>query len=214
MDKVITDYFSGAFCINLDDRPERMAQAQAEFDRLGLKVERMPAVKGNPSGIETALLPNEVGCKLSHMHCITEAAKRSWNSVLVFEDDVAFRDNANELFTQYIDQVPLDWAIIYLGGNHWGWNLGEKDKPQLEKITENVYRTRNTLTTHAYVIKWSVWLDAIAEMSATDKPVDVVYGEIQKRHPVYALRPNLAWQRDGWSDINNRKCNYYFLREW
>lgn len=214
MDKVITDYFPGAFCINLDDRPERMAQTQAEFDRLGLEVERMPATRGNPLNRETALLPNEVGCKLSHMDCIFEAARRGWGSVLIFEDDVVFGDNANELFAAYMEQVPSDWVMIYLGGNHWGWNLGEKNNPRLERITENVYRTKNTLTTHAYAIRWPVWAEAIAEMQATDKPVDIVYGEIQKRCPVYALRPNLAWQRDGWSDINNRKCNYYFLREW
>ena len=100
MGKVITDYFSGAFCINLDERPERMKQAQAEFDRLGLDVIRMQAMKGNPHGAVSKLLPNEIGCKQSHMNCIITAARKEWKSVLIFEDDVVLADNANELFTR------------------------------------------------------------------------------------------------------------------
>lgn len=214
MGKVITDYFSGSFCINLDDRPQRMIQAQAEFDRLGLEVIRMQAMKGNPHGAVSKLLPNEIGCKQSHMNCIVAAARREWESVLIFEDDVVFAGNANKLFAQYMADMPDDWAMIYLGGNHWGWNLGERDKPQLERVAENVYRTRNTLTTHAYAIRWMVWGYALEEMMRHDVAVDVVYGYIQKEYPCYAIRPNLAWQRDGWSDINNKKCNYYFIREW
>lgn len=214
MGKVITDYFSGAFCINLDERPERMKQAQAEFWKLGLNVERVPAVKGNPDGIVSKLLPNEVGCKQSHLNCVVIAARREWKSVLVFEDDVVFADNANELFARYMEEVPDDWAMIYLGGNHWGWNLGEKDKPQLERVTDNVYRTRNTLASHAYAVRWMVWGYAVEMMMSNDVAVDVVYSKIQKEYPCYAFRPSLAWQREGWSDINNRKCNYYFIREW
>ena len=212
MGKVITDFFPGAFCINLDDRPDRMKQAETEFWKLGLKVERMSAVGGNP-GYQSKLLPNEVGCKLSHLNCIKEASKRNWGSVLIFEDDVVFRDGANELFAEYMSRVPDDWAMIYLGGNHWGWNLGEKDNPKLEFVADNVYRTRNTLTTHAYAIRWTVW-GAVFDAAERDKQIDVIYSYLQQEYPVYALRPNLAWQREGWSDINNRKSSYYFMKDW
>lgn len=208
---MITDYFDGAFVINLDRRPDRMEKVQKEFDKVGLSVMRIPAIDGNPSKLETVGKTGDVGCTLSHVSCVMTAKDLGWNNVLIFEDDVEFRDNANELFDKCIKNMPEDWDMIYLGGNHWGRDL--KLTPQMTQVAPNIYKTTHTLTTHAYAIKETMYNAVIKHLSKASKQVDVMYVDLQPDFNVYAIFPNLAWQRADKSDINGKECDYSFMRD-
>jgi len=210
---MITDYFDKALYINLDERTDRRSEVEAEFAKHSLVVERVSCIKGNP-GIKTTLLDGDVGCIFSHLKCVQMAHDNGWKTVLILEDDVRLRDNVNELFDSYYRQVPDDWDMIYLGGNHWGFDLTERYHPQLTMVTENVYRTRNTLTTHAYAIKNTVYEEMLSVFSNFEAAADTMYTDIQKRFNVYAFRPSLAWQATGYSYINNKVCDYSFIRDW
>jgi glycosyl transferase, family 25 len=205
-----------ALYINLDDRPDRRAEAEREFAKHGINATRVSAIKGNPTTLPTPRgLPGEVGCALSHMKCVQLAKDSGWDKVVIYEDDVEFRENYTNLFSFYLSEVPDDWDMIYIGGNHWGRDLSLKHCPKLTKVTENVYKTTHTLTTHAYILRDTVYDEVIKHLSTAYMPVDVMYSDLQERFNVYAFRPNLAWQRPSKSDINNKMCDYvYFLKNW
>lgn len=207
--------FDNAFVINLDHREDRLKAITIELAKHGIVAERIPAIKGNPRRLHVEGLPADVGCTLSHVKCIEVAKERGYKSVLIFEDDAVLRDNFTSLFKDYWSRVPEDWDMVYLGGNHWGRHLEMKDNPRLDKVADNVYRTLHTLTTHAYVIKDTIYDKVIEYLGVANKPVDMMYVDLQQTCKVYALRPNLAWQKADISDINNKSCDYvYFLKDW
>jgi glycosyl transferase, family 25 len=202
--------------INLAERTDRKEQAEKEFARFDISAERVEAVKGNPLGLSTQKRkPGDIGCILSHVKCVQLAKDRKWNYVVVFEDDVEFRDEFDTLFWHYFRQVPDDWDMIFIGGNHWGRWLEFKDNPQLTRVTENVFRTTHTLTTHAYILRDTMYDAVIKRLTLGELPVDMLMMDLQTMFKVYAFRPNLAWQRPSKSDINNNMCDYvYFLKDW
>ena len=46
----LNNYFDKIICINLDRRPDRWREAQEQFKKAGITVERFSAVDGNPRG--------------------------------------------------------------------------------------------------------------------------------------------------------------------
>jgi GR25 family glycosyltransferase involved in LPS biosynthesis len=210
---MITDYFDGALYINLDHRADRRSQAEAEFAKYGLVVERVVGIKGNP-GLVTPMTPGNVGNILSHRKCILMAQERKWNTVLIFEDDVEFVGDVNALFDDYFSRVPEDWDMVYLGGNHWGERLQFNDSNnRLTYVADNVYRTRYTLTTHAYAIKSTLFVFMDYLFSTALQQVDILCLKAQEHFNVYALRPNLAIQSAGYSDIARKVVDYSFMKK-
>ena len=213
----ITDCFDKALYINLDYRVRRRERVEAEFNKHSLVVQRVAAIQGNP-GIETDVIDGQVGCALSHIKCINMAIKKKWKTLLVLEDDVEFKEDATNLFMDYFSRVPKNWDMIYLGGNHYGYDLTGIDRtkfPSLTYVAENVYKTTHTLTTHAYAIKHTMYRKVVTALSLMNKEVDISIAKLHPQNNVYVFRPNIAWQRSGFSDINNTACNYDFMKdEW
>lgn len=201
----VNDYFDKIYCVNLDRRPDRWEEAKEEIEKHNLKVERFSGVNGNVDNIVklNGATDGDVGCTLSHYNIIKDAKKNDYDVILVLEDDVIFTDNLNELFEEYMKEVPTDWDMLYFGGNHVGG---------LIHVTPHVAKVKHTYTTHAYAIKKSVFDHVELLHGKGQKQVDVYYSEIQKIYNCYVFRPHLAWQRDGFSDIQNTHTKYPFLR--
>jgi GR25 family glycosyltransferase involved in LPS biosynthesis len=201
---MLKKYFDKTYCINLDRRPDRWEQAQSEFKKHNITVERFSAIDGNPNNIQTNIVIGHVGCVLSHLNIIKEAKDKKLKNILIFEDDVVFSDDFNDRFESMYEKVPKDWNMLYFGGSHHG---------KLEMISDNIGRARKTYTTHAYAIKSDVFDVAIKLLSKAQYEVDVTLSLMQQSFNVYVIRPHLAWQRDGYSDILNKDVNYDFLKE-
>ena len=92
------------YYINLDRAEARRAYMQAEIARLGLPVQRMPAVDGgllsdadlqrlHPRALMHIMAKAEVACFLSHRNCWIQIAEADARFGAVFEDDIAFSDD-------------------------------------------------------------------------------------------------------------------------
>jgi len=202
---VVTDYFNGAYCINLFSRMDKWAECLKEFDKHGLCVEWHNGVDGEKIIYQGDLKKGVVGCFMSHKNLITEARDSGLETILILEDDVAFDDNLNEKFNEWINEVPNDWDMLYLGGNH---NVRE-----VTKCDDHLMRATNTQTTHAYAIKNTIYDMILDRLETLDLDVDVVYTEIQKKCNAYCFTPRLAWQRPSISDIWKRHVDYDFIRD-
>ena len=105
----VNDFFPDKVCINLNRRPERWAQAKAQFAFHQINaVRRFPALDGQtmevPPGWDGS--PGAYGCLQSHLAVVREARRSGLPSILILEDDVVFDCDFNAKFSRYIRQLP------------------------------------------------------------------------------------------------------------
>lgn len=208
-------FFDKIYCINLDERRDRWAQASSEFKKYNLEVERISAIDGSQidvSNIKMNVLkgisiPGNVGCVLSHVKAIKNAKEKGYSKILILEDDIIFEENFIERFTNEIKHLPEDWDMFYLSGN----NL----KPDnLSKINEYFYKTTFTYTTHSYAITSAIYDEIIDGASKLKEPIDEFYRKhIQQNYNCYVIRPHLSYQRPGFSDIMKGDRDYKNIRK-
>lgn len=201
----MNDYFGRIFCINLDDRKDRWASAQEEFVKHDLVVERIQAVDSRRTPSQAGYNENEQigygarGCSLSHAKILQKMIEENIPRALILEDDVYFKDDVQAYFNARLRFIPDNWDMLYLGGNHIG-NLVIHNGP--------IYRTDRTYTTGSYAITLefaNIALNKILELAA---PVDVTYAKMMPDHRVYTFNPGIAWQKPGYSDIENEHKDY------
>ena len=107
--------FDKVVCINLLSRPDKRANMQEKFDRLGIEVQWFDAVPYGFAGDIVSSLkpatndfprfntktPNEFGAAMSHYTVIKKALLEGAEKIFVFEDDVLFRKDFNEQLDKY-----------------------------------------------------------------------------------------------------------------
>lgn len=127
------NFFSRRICLTNDEAEWQIAQA--EFNRVGLEVEKYQAVK--EIGPHQSFSHSERNILLDFLHSDAE-------TLLHLEDDVVFRDLS--LLQAALLQLPADWDIVYLGANLVLWNNGE---PWPERYSDHLFRVKCAWTTHA-----------------------------------------------------------------
>lgn len=193
-------------CINLGTREDRRLTAWAEFAAHGLEVERFPAV--NKSWLKRYRGYESSGrraCGLSKRLAIRQAMRWCRKGLLLLEDDVVLHPG----FAARIRELPLpqDWAMLYLGCQHL-------ERPQV--VAPGLVRIRRASSNHAVIIRRDFLGQALSALRPGAKAPQVCFAsdlqlaELQKTLPVYAPWPNLAWQRDIPSGIEDpsRPCAY------
>ena len=209
---MLTPFFNSIFCINLQRRKDRLAQATEEFKKHNISVEFITGVDGSTLNIPKIISADkqivsrgDIGCAQSHLKVAMAAKNRNISKYLVLEDDVEFHPNFSELFKKFITQVPHDYQFLYFGGNHDGGTM---------PITENIVRIYHTYTTHAYAVNGTEVRDAIIEvLSQANEKVDIAIASLHHKFRSYCFKPHLAYQRASYSDILERQTDYQHLRQ-
>jgi GR25 family glycosyltransferase involved in LPS biosynthesis len=204
------DFFNGLFpnrfIINLDKRPDRLADSNEVFNMYSIpNVQRYSAVDGslleNPYGINNG----ELGAVLSHSGLFKHCLANNLDDVLIFEDDVDFICETDYNFQNTYDGIPDDWQMIMLGGNYLVGCLSH--------VRDNIYRTNHAYALQSYIIR-KPFMEAVVQSVSTNIncPIDVVIGHYMSVLPTYVLAPVLTTQRTNFSDIQQQECDYYFLK--
>lgn len=89
--------FPHILVINLKEQTDRWKQISKQLDLLGVKYERVEAVRKEPGW---------KGCAESFRRCYEIAKKRKYPWVLILEDDCLFQQNGMERFQELL---PLLW---------------------------------------------------------------------------------------------------------
>lgn len=182
--------------INLDERVDRKQQIQQELATVFPEVERFAAIKHANGAI---------GCTMSHIAVLERAKAEGWPSVLIVEDDFAWRNK--EVGLPLLEQLlkkPFD--VIVLTGT---W----------VKADPKTLRLQSCQTTTAYIVA-ATYYDALlanykeglAGLEATGNyPVyalDQYWKHLQTRDRWFIVQPILGIQRPSYSDIEGRVVNY------
>jgi len=192
---------SRTYCINLDRRPDRWEKAQKEFELIGITdVHRFSAIDAYDVKIKRSINKGETGCLLSHLDLIKAGKWFNLDYLIIFEDDVEFHPGFNKLFD--LSLIPGDWDMIYFGGN---------DIHPATRINDRVSKLNCTYTTHAYMIRNTIFDKVIELIGPAEKQIDVYYADLHPTINAYGFRPKIAFQRECYSDIQNRSIKYKSL---
>lgn len=185
------------YIINLEQRTDRLNELKIPFD-----YELFVATDGKKvfdSGVYSRKQLAHLGCKDSHKRLLSKIYDDGLEHCLVFEDDVELCENFEVKLNEIIEELPKDWDMVYLGG----WNIGDK-KPYSTKlyIAEKIY------TTHSYLIRRKFIPKLIEELDTNEREkVDMVFSVLLEQNKCFIASPILCWQREGFSDIQNKITN-------
>lgn len=194
--------------INLDSRPDRLAEFKSEMSRMNISNwRRLPGIDGRREYPELdAFYAGSIGCSLSHAKALEDTNWSGKDGILICEDDVEFlvdRDEISHAITEFLDNPSLDVLALYgraRGGSH--------------RISERLRIVVGLVGTVCYVVKphmarviEHLFLRGVEDLKKKDRKgkSDVLWDEIQKKKFFFAA-PNetYAQNREGYSDIEGK----------
>jgi GR25 family glycosyltransferase involved in LPS biosynthesis len=201
------EVFEHTLFINLENRTDRLEHALTEFDKLGIKAERVKAVK---------MKNGAIGCTMSHIKCIELAKSRNWDQVFICEDDITFLNP--ELLKRNIDLFVKNddilWDVLIIGGNN---------VPPYQQLYEYAARIFQNQTTTGYILKkqyYDTLLTNFKESAANllrnpdnkfEYALDKYWNRLQMQDFWYMITPPTVTQYENYSDIEEKDTNYDFL---
>ena len=198
----LNKHFDKIYVINLDRRPDRFETFKKELSKYDINdVEKFSAIDGSKIEIiNSPILSGELGVLESHLEIIRKCKEENIKNVLILEDDVYFTDEVLNL-DDYMSKVPSDWDFLYFGGNHvYG------QKPEL--INDKIIKLNFTVALQCVAINSSMFEIIEMVLSKKQKQVDGYYADLHNRFNAYGFYPNMAKQKAGFSDIQNRNVDY------
>jgi hypothetical protein len=95
------------FYINLNRRTDRREEIEAECRKMGISIERFPAIEHWFAGF---------GCLQSHLAVLKLARERGYPTATIFEDDFQFLVSKDE-FEEVLSKVPDNFDVLMLSYN-------------------------------------------------------------------------------------------------
>lgn len=202
------------YCLSLKRRPDRRRLVSKNLEEHDIEFEFFDAVDGQFMNIDRSgcnewmsnASKGTFGIIESYIQLVKNAEFLGLSNFLIFEDDVEFCNTFQKDVNIFLENVPDDWDIIYFGGNH----LDHFPVP----VNEYVSRCVSTRTTHALIFRNTCYNKVLDKITSFYSPVDEMLAEMQKKGEViaYVPVPSLVWQFESYSDIEEKKANYEFLK--
>jgi GR25 family glycosyltransferase involved in LPS biosynthesis len=177
-------FFDRVIVINVPRRTDRLEQFDKEAKRIGFEYEVHPAMDGKFLGMDPI-----VAGRLSHIEVLRKI--KPDEKVLICEDDAKFREDFNEVFDEYMADLPTNWDIFYLGAV----------KNETQPVNKHWVKQVVSTGTQAYCVnpaKVDLFIQIAREF---DQWIDVAYRLWADRTKAYITQPNLVIQHDGFSDL-------------
>lgn len=172
------------YVINLDKRPEKYLKIKAQFDKVGLHLNRVSGVEGylltkkqlhelsGPYRPHTR--PGEYGCLLSHVSIYEDAYKRGFSRIWILEDDALIEKDVNEIpqLLSTLSFIDPKWDIFYTDSD---WRAADQTyhRPKKvhprphqhkkhfsyyqkrKKVAPNIQKIRSRWGMHSYILSKS-----------------------------------------------------------
>ncbi|MCK9574808.1 MAG: glycosyltransferase family 25 protein [Candidatus Pacearchaeota archaeon] len=197
------DFFEEIWCINLDSRKDRWEECLIEFDAIGIKdrVKRFSAIE-NENG--------PLGCLKSFSTLIKYAKDKGLKNILIFEDDVIFRNAKsvhNTIYKATCQVQETDWELLYFGV----WL-----NTYVFQSSANLLKLKEGLLAHAICYNHTVFDEIIKRTEhitdLNDNNLrdiwDWILCDIQRNDKSYLAVPMTVFQRPSYSNLEKSFKNY------
>lgn len=206
----IDEYFDKVYVLNLNRRKDRLKTSTKKLEYCEIEFERFAAIDGSvlqnvwetfSNKKHTLTNPNYLACAISHLSIYQDALDNGYSKILIVEDDVSIRKNANDEFSNIVDSLP-DWELLYLGfipltDNRMQWTYRE-----FNIVSKNVAQSKNFWGLYGYGIT-SELMQEVLERYNRDFSMELdrfFVKEIQPRGKSYGIIPQIFAAEDGYSD--------------
>lgn len=143
-----------------------------------------------------------LGYAYTYISILQEAIRNNFSRILILDDDVIFHKDFNELFPEYIDQLPSDWKLFMLGAMQHHW-----EESWISWYSDNLYHCHgSSIASHAVAIDKRVFLQLLYYAEKKDLPIDegaVFHIQSVYDDDCFVFYPNLIIQDNTESDINS-----------
>ena len=199
-------YFDKVYCISLpgQGRRDRMRERFAgvgitnyEFVYAQEPVEglRMSNLRRNPS--------RELGCTMSHIRALILSMWDEAKRPLFIEDDVVFAPDSVDLIGKVLDELPVEWGILYMGGHPRSEYTIHSD--HLASIGEWSFAEAYALNGMGSVVSMLFdWTDLFGQ---PDAMYDFILGKFAAKSDGFCTMPLLTSQPDGTYSYIGGKCD-------
>jgi len=197
--KSVWDFFKIKYCLNQDSRPDRWEQTKAELSRAKMEgVERFSSLPADQ--------PFKSFC-LSHYAMLKTFVASGQAVGLLLEDDVLFQ--SVDHLQEALNELPEDWGVLYLGANITEGVTGIKERPPV-RFSDHLWRVRSAWTTHAVAYSRAMAVKIISTYPVHQYAMyDQWLNEhILSNHQCFLVKPMVAWQRPGKSDLWGQETDY------
>lgn len=201
--------------INLNHRTDRLEHINAEFEKMGIKAERVEGVQPKSPAI---------GCTMSHIKCLELAKMRGYEQVFICEDDITFTnpDLFKEQIEKFAENDIINWDVLIISGNN---------RPPCQKLYEYAARVFYCQCCTGYVVKKEYYDTMLANFkegllhliknptNKFDYAIDKYWQKLQMQDYWYIITPLSVIQYDNYSDIEQKQVAYTGLmldldKEW
>lgn len=187
------------YVINLKRREDRLKELVLPFE-----YEVFEATDGKVAFPDAPIkLVGHYGCWDSHRRLLEKIKEEKIEYTLVLEDDVVVVDDFIENLQLILNELPEDWDLLYLGG----WNKGE-----IKKYSERLNIAEHILTTHCFLVRQKFVDTMLDTINRNRYKIDVVFSEFLPKGKCFISKQIIAWQRENFSDIENKVTSNLHLR--
>ncbi|HLK39233.1 MAG TPA: glycosyltransferase family 25 protein [Polyangiaceae bacterium] len=176
--------------INLDRRPDRLAHARSQLERVGLRrTMRFQAFDGYRLKLTSStpdwVRKGAVGCYLSHLALLKQAQARRQPCIVV-EDDIVLADDFLQELEAFVREVPEDWDVLLLPG-------GDDQRPP-QVLGAHHARLVATWGTSMAFLRLGAIDRLLEEADGLDRPIDDFYIRMMSSMTFYAPARAIVWQ--------------------
>lgn len=205
--------------INLDTAKERLVKFHKNQKQTQLKSKRIKPVDVTDSRIEKAIQalspehPRKKAKFLSNQLTFSDIlASEKAEKVIIFEDDVIFKNNFDEVLEGVLSELPEDFAICFLGCYLRRNVKLEKYSEHLIEIKENI---KKIVGAHAILFNKSVYKKiSDALKSPESKPTDSEIAELLTgKERCFIANPMICFQSGAESSLGHKLNLRRFERE-
>lgn len=211
---MINDYFDNVYLLNLHRRVDRLQLSKKRLNFCDIEYQVFNGTDGSVLNKLWKSLsnsnfsnPNYIGCAISHLSIYKDALEKGYKRILILEDDNRIKMNANYQFNSLVDNLPLEWDLLYLGFiplsddcSRWDYNIVNNF------IADKVFLARNLWGLYSYGISEQLMKATIDEYNE-NFPMELdryFVTNIQPRGKSYGVTPQLFAADDGFSDNSGK----------
>lgn len=186
--------------INLNTRQDRKLQIEEELNHMGWSYSRIPGVWHSYGAL---------GCSRAHYNALNYTIAENQHTA-IFEDDALFATSKINMETQIakLDNLHIEWDVILFLANVHEFEESMVDgllQIHAARTTAGYMVHRNYLPMFKRNVKTGI---EELEITLREPCIDTNWLDLQQCGKWFTFYPVVAYQRDGYSDIEKRITNY------